>query len=119
LLRPTSQGSRRLQRHDGTKLYISTLRTLSSVFPSVHLYPSGEGEVITVVTATPAPDQKRSRMRLRLQQRHNFRYPMPQLLAPPAMPSTGNGLLTDDFAPVDILDTSESANAEKMTSRCG
>ena len=94
--------------HDGTKLYHSTLRTLSSVFPSVHLYPSGEGEVIAVVTATPAPDHETLASRAAtLQQRHNFRYPMPQLLARrAAMPATGNAdLLTDDFAPVDVLDT--------------
>ena len=30
--------------HEGTKLYASTLLTLRSVFRSVHLYPSGEGE---------------------------------------------------------------------------
>ena len=43
--------------HDGTKLYASTLLTLRAVFPSVHLYPSGLGETITVVTAEPAPDE--------------------------------------------------------------
>ncbi len=37
--------------HDGTKLYASTLLTLRAVFPGVHLYPSGTGEVITVATA--------------------------------------------------------------------
>ena len=36
--------------HDGTKLYASTLLTLRAVFPGVHLYPSGEGEIITVAT---------------------------------------------------------------------
>src|SRR5882757_2374091 len=42
--------------HDGTKLYASTLLTLAAAFPSVHLYPSGQGEVAAVVTAEPAPD---------------------------------------------------------------
>ena len=42
--------------HDGTKLFASTLLTLRSVFPSVHLYPSGQGETIMVATAEPAPD---------------------------------------------------------------
>ena len=32
--------------HEGTKLYVSTIRTLNEVFPSVHLYPTGQGEVI-------------------------------------------------------------------------
>src|SRR4029079_1033740 len=42
--------------HDNTKLFASTLLTLRSVFASVHLYPSGQGEVAAVVTAEPAPD---------------------------------------------------------------
>jgi spermidine synthase len=94
--------------HDGTKLYLSTLRTLASVFASVHLYPSGEGEVITIATAAPAPDADTLASRAAaLQQRHNFRYPMPQLLARrTAMPATDKAdLLTDDFAPVDVFDT--------------
>jgi spermidine synthase len=94
--------------HDGTRLYNSTLRTLGSVFPSVHLYPSGEGEVITVVTAAPAPDRETIASRAAaLQQRHKFRFPLPQLLARrAAMPSVERAdLLTDDFAPVDVLDT--------------
>ena len=41
--------------HDGTKLYVSTIKTLDEVFPAVHLYPTGEGEVIMVATAQPAP----------------------------------------------------------------
>ena len=93
--------------HDGTKLYLSTLKTLAAVFPSVHIYPSGEGEVTAVVTATPAPDQETLASRASaLQQRYNFRFPMPQLLARrAAMPATGRGeLLTDDFAPVDVYD---------------
>ena len=42
--------------HDGTKLYVSTVKTLGAVFPSVALHPSGEGEVATVVTAEPVAD---------------------------------------------------------------
>ena len=41
--------------HDGTKLYVSTIKTLGEVFPAVHLYPTGEGEVIMVATAQDAP----------------------------------------------------------------
>jgi spermidine synthase len=94
--------------HDGTKLYASTLRTLSSVFPSVHLYPSGEGEVVTVVTATPAPERDALASRATaLQSRYNFRFPLPQLLdRRSAMPPIDRGeVLTDDFAPADVLDT--------------
>src|SRR5947199_9952686 len=40
--------------HDGTKLYASTLLTLRTVFPGVHLYPTRLGETIAVATAEPA-----------------------------------------------------------------
>jgi spermidine synthase len=42
--------------HEGTKLYLSTLRTLSVVFPEIHLYPSGRGEMIVVAMSQAAPD---------------------------------------------------------------
>src|SRR5205085_10427602 len=68
--------------HDGTKLYASTVTTLASVFPSVHLYPTGEGEVIAVVTRDPPPADDTVKARAAaLQQRYKFRYPLPELLA--------------------------------------
>jgi spermidine synthase len=93
--------------HDGTRLYTSTLRTLSAVFPSVHLYPSGEGEVTAVVTATPAPDGEELAARAAaVQARYNFRFPLPELLKRRApMPAlTRAQILTDDFAPAGVLD---------------
>lgn len=94
--------------HDGTKLYLATLRTLSSVFASVHIYPSGEGETITVVTPAPAPDQATLVSRAaELQKRYNFRYPLPALMSrragTPAFETAE--VLTDDYAPADVLDT--------------
>jgi spermidine synthase len=94
--------------HDGTKLYASTLLTLRAVFPSVHLYPSGEGEVQTVVTAEPAPDQATLSARAAaLQAKYGFRFPLPALLAKRTDKDntryTGD-LLTDDFAPVSVYD---------------
>jgi len=98
-------GAEAFNVHDGTKLYLSTLRTLSAVFASIHLYPSGEGETIVVATATPAPDDATLAARAAaLQQRHNFRFPLPELLARRAKsPKTDRAeVLTDDFAPVDV-----------------
>jgi spermidine synthase len=94
--------------HDGTKLYRSTLKTQAAVFESVHVYPSGEGEAITVATAGAAPDGATLAQRAEaLQQKHNFRFPLPALLARRiTTPSTAGGeLLTDDFAPVNLYDT--------------
>ena len=94
--------------HDGTKLYASTLLTLRAVFASVHLYPSGEGEVITIVTGEPAPDPATLSARAAaLQEKFGFRFPLPTLLARRTDKDntryTGE-LLTDDFAPVNLYD---------------
>lgn len=93
--------------HDGTKLYLSTVRTLAAVFPSLHLYPTGEGETIAVATAAPAPDQQTLASRAAaLQRRHNFRFPLPEILTRRVgLPATNKAdLLTDDFAPADVYD---------------
>lgn len=84
--------------HDGTLLYLSTLKTLGAVFTDVHLYPSGEGEVIAVATPVEAPDRDTLRSRAAaMQERHKFRYPLPQLLGKrAAMPAlTKARVLTD------------------------
>jgi spermidine synthase len=96
--------------HDGTKLYHSTVRTLGEVFPALDLYPSGTGEVIAVATMTPAPTKDALASRAAaLQERHNFRYPLPDVLKrrmdnPKSQAAQGE-LLTDDFAPVNLYDT--------------
>ena len=95
--------------HDGTKLYASTLLTLRSVFLSVHLYPSGEGETITVATAEAAPDEGTLASRAKaLQEKFGFRFALPALLArrtDKSGASQPGELLTDDFAPAALYDT--------------
>jgi len=95
--------------HDGTKLYASTLVTLRAVFPGVHLYPSGQGETITVVTAEAAPDATTlARRAAALQEQYRFRFELPALLARRTEKSGAaqrGELLTDDFAPVNLYDT--------------
>jgi spermidine synthase len=93
--------------HDGTKLYVSTIKTLNEVFPGVHLYPTGEGEVIMVATAQAAPaDDALQERATALQHKHGFRYPLPGLMAKRiAQPVLDKAeLLTDDFAPVNLYD---------------
>jgi predicted membrane-bound spermidine synthase len=95
--------------HDGTKLYASTLLTLRAVFGGLHLYPSGQGEVITVVTAGPAPEPEVLKGRAAaMQEKFRFRFPLPELAArrTERENATQKGeLLTDDFAPVNLYDT--------------
>jgi spermidine synthase len=95
--------------HDGTKLYASTLLTLRTVFSGLHLYPTGQGEMIAVVTAGPAPNEATLASRATaLQEKFGFRFALPALLARRTEKSgamqTGE-LLTDDFAPVNLYDT--------------
>ena len=105
--RLTPGGAAAFNVHDGTKLYVSTIKTLASVFPTVHLYPTGQGEVIAVVTREPAPDDAAIKANAAaLQERYKFRFPLPQLLTRRAPhPSLAEAeLLTDDFAPVNLYD---------------
>ena len=106
--RLTPTGAAVFNVHDGTKLYASTRVTLASVFGDLHLYPSGDGEVIAVVTGAPPPDgEKLAERAALLQQRYNFRFPLPQLLTRRADKTSSykGELLTDDFAPVSLYDT--------------
>jgi spermidine synthase len=106
--RLTPAGAAAFNVHDGTKLYASTLLTLGSVFGDVHLYPSGDGEVIVIVTAGPTVDAETLDGRAAaLQERHKFRFPLPQLLARRSdkKPAQKGELITDDFAPVNLYDT--------------
>ena len=95
--------------HEGTKLYASTLLTLRAVFPGVHLYPSGEGEVIIIVTGEAPPEQAALDARSKaLQDKLGFRFPLPALLARRAdkeRTTQVGEMLTDDFAPVNLYDT--------------
>ncbi len=92
--------------HDGTKLYASTVLTLGDVFKRVDLYPSGEGEVITIATdAAPSFDELRERA-ASLQQQFKFRHPLPPMFAKRivdvASQTRRGAIITDDFAPVDL-----------------
>lgn len=92
--------------HDGTKLYASTLLTLGSVFKTVDLYPSGEGEVSVVTTDETLSNDMLEQKAAALQSQHGFRYALPALLAKrktDAKAQTAKGeMITDDFAPVDL-----------------
>jgi len=94
--------------HDGTKLFASTLLTLRSVFPGVHLYPTRLGETIVVATAEPVPDEATLAARaVALQQKFALRFRLPELLAArndTAATGQAGELITDDFAPVNLYD---------------
>jgi spermidine synthase len=109
--RLTPGGAAAFNVHDGTKLYRSTVKTLGEVFPTLDLYPSGQGETITLVTNSPNPDNEMLTARAAaLQERYGFRFPLPQLVQrrmdnPRAQAGTDGVVITDDFAPVNLYDT--------------
>ena len=117
--RLTPGGAAAFNVHDGTKLYASTVKTLSEVFPALDLYPTGMGEVIAVATATPAPDKESlERKGAALQERHGFRFPLPQILQrrmdKPLSQAASGDVITDDFAPADVYDvTGERVRRKK------
>jgi spermidine synthase len=96
----------------GTRLYVSTLVTLRAVFPTVDVYPvpeiRDETQVVAIATLTPALSAETLTQRaVDLQAQHHFRYPLPRLVPKRgANPDVTKGeLLTDDFAPVGLYET--------------
>jgi len=116
--RLTPGGAVAFNVHDGTKLYHSTVRTLSEVFPTVDLYPSGMGEVIATLSADPKFDRSVLATRAAaLQDRYKFRYALPEVLkrriANPQGEAKGGSLITDDFAPVNLYDTIDAPKPKR------
>jgi spermidine synthase len=94
--------------HDHTKLFISTVKTLSEIFPTLDLYPSGEGETVIVVSPQKLDADMLGKRAAQLQAQYRFRYSLPEMLAkrdknPLAKGKTGV-VLTDDFSPVSLYD---------------
>jgi predicted membrane-bound spermidine synthase len=101
---------------DNTRLYVSTIVTLRSVFPTVDLYPAGDGEVITIVTPQPGPDQAEiERRAVALQEHYGFRFKMPALVGRYlANLDVSNGvLLSDDFAPAELYNARDTRRRKK------
>lgn len=116
--RLTPGGAVAFNVHDGTKLYHSTVKTLSEVFPIIDLYPSGMGEVIATLSADPKFDRSVLPARAAaLQQRYKFRFALPAVLKRrmpnPEREARGGATITDDFAPVNLYDTIDASKAKR------
>ena len=99
-----------------TKLYPSTIVTLRAVFPTVDLYPAGDGLVITIATPQPGPDQAEvARRAAALQERYAFRFPMPALAGRylATLDVSKGVLLTDDFAPAELYNARTTRRKKK------
>jgi spermidine synthase len=92
----------------GSRLYDSNVRTLKTVFDELALYHSGDDEVIAVGPLDPVPDAEAlMRKAAAAQARYKFRFDVGELVAARRieLPSEPKGeVLTDDFAPVNVLD---------------
>jgi spermidine synthase len=116
--RLTPGGAVAFNVHEGTKLYHSTVKTLSDVFPTLDLYPSGVGEVIATLSADPNFDRAVLATRAAaLQERYKFRFPLPQVLKRrmqnPQREAKGGVTFTDDFAPVNLYDTIDAPKPKR------
>ena len=92
-----------------TKLYLSTLVTLHTVFPTVDVYPAlsepNETQAIAVAVSESRPAAESLMQRaLARQSEYRFRYPLPALVTKRVteLYSKGAGVLTDDFAPANL-----------------
>jgi spermidine synthase len=108
----TPGGAVALNIDGGTKLYASTIVTLRAVFPTVDVYPvfqaRGETQAVPVATSMPEPSTDiLMQHATALQGEHQFRYPLPNLVAGRQIDLNvpGGELLTDDFAPVGLYET--------------
>ena len=104
----------------GTRLYSSTLVTLRAVFPAVDVYPDFEeadfAQVIIVAASTPEPSAKLLMERARvLQTEYHFRYPLADLAKRRVVNRSAEGaeLLTDDFAPVNLYETTPAGGRKR------
>jgi predicted membrane-bound spermidine synthase len=91
----------------GTRLYDSSLRTLSSVFQRIDLYHSGEEEVIAVAALDSPDPETLGRKAAAAQDRHRFRFDVTKLLSERRIdfPKDPKGqIFTDDFAPASLQD---------------
>ena len=94
-----------------TKLYLSSLATLRSVFPTVDVYPDwndangAQSIAVAVPAARPSANALMQRA-VALQEQHHFRYPLPDLVGQRVTDQSENGseVLTDDFAPVNLYE---------------
>ncbi len=114
--RLTPGGAAIFNIHEGTLLHLSAIVTLRAVFQTVHLYPTGEGEVAVVVAPRPEPSREALAERaVKMQERYGFRFPLPQLLlARQENLDVSKGvLLTDDFAPVNLYDAIRETRRRK------
>ncbi|MEA3194130.1 MAG: hypothetical protein QOD26_2463 [Betaproteobacteria bacterium] len=98
-----------------TMVLDSAIRTIGTVFKNVETYEAGGNVVIIAYDGEPiAPARLRQRAAA-LTKQHKLRYDLVELLAAKRdiKPQEGAKLLTDDFAPVEMLKTIKRHNERR------
>jgi len=98
-----------------TMVLDSAIRTIGAVFKNVETYEAGGNVVIIAYDGEPIPPAKLRERAAALSKKHKLRYDLVELLAAKRdiKPQAGAKLLTDDFAPVEMLKTIKRHNERR------
>ncbi len=94
-----------------TMLYDAAIATIHSVFDNVDVYPAGGNYVVLAYDGPPKTDAELAARAAALDGEFNPRYPFATMLAHRQVAEPGDGqVLTDDFAPVEMLNATQRHN---------
>jgi spermidine synthase len=98
-----------------TMVLDSAIRTIGAVFRNVDTYEAGGNVVIIAYDGEPIPSARLRQRAAALTKQHKLRYDLVELLAAKRdiRPQEGAKLLTDDFAPVEMLKTIKRHNERR------
>ena len=98
-----------------TMVLDSAIRTIAAVFKNVETYEAGGNVVIIAYDGEPIPPARLRERAAALTKKHKLRYDLVELMAArkEIKPQAGAKLLTDDFAPVEMLKTIKRHNERK------
>jgi spermidine synthase len=98
-----------------TMVLDSAIRTIGAVFKNVETYEAGGNVVIIAYDGEPIPPARLRERAAALTKKHKLRYDLVELLAArkDIKPQAGAKLLTDDFAPVEMLKTIKRHNERR------
>jgi predicted membrane-bound spermidine synthase len=98
-----------------TMVLDSAIRTIGTVFRNVDTYEAGGNVVIIAYDGEPIPPARLRQRAAALTKQHKLRYDLVELLGAKReiKPQAGAKLLTDDFAPVEMLKTIKRHNERR------
>lgn len=98
-----------------TMVLDSAIRTIGAVFRNVDTYEAGGNVVIIAYDGEPIPPARLRQRAATISKQHKLRYDLVELLGAKRdiKPQAGAKLLTDDFAPVEMLKTIKRHNERR------